>query len=132
MMPWMRAPVSRSEVVPESEPFGAPGAGGGSKFATGRASSPSSVPANQPIPRWANTAQIVAWWAPPLRTMSACRIALRSSRNDGLKGESSMARVTRPSVVSEPSASRRSHRVCTQISPSEWTSGPPATRPKSP
>ena len=61
--------------------------------------------------------------------MSASRIALRMSRNDGLAGASSIARVTSDSDTFEPSRSRRSQSVCAQISPSACTSGTPLTWP---
>ena len=59
----------------------------------------------------------------------------------GSGGDRRMPIVISASAASEPAASppsastscvRRSHSVWTQISPSEWTSGPPATLPKSP
>ncbi len=53
------------------------------------------------------------------------------SRNDGSGGDSSMPRVTIDSVTADPSSSRISHRVCTQISPSACTSGWPMMLPKS-
>ncbi len=84
------------------------------------------------MPRCANVLQIVLRFAPPLATRSACRIELRMSRYDGFDGASSIARVTIPSVVLEPSASRRSHSVWAQISPSACTSGRPMILPKSP
>ena len=49
------------------------------------------------------------------------------SRNDGLPGASSMARVTSASDLQEPSLLRRTHRVCDQISLSPCTSGKPIT-----
>ena len=79
------------------------------------------------MPRSANTFQIASWCRPPKTAVSATRMALRMSRNDGLCGASSMARVTSDSLVREPTAARRSQRVCAQISPSECTSGPPPT-----
>ena len=54
------------------------------------------------------------------------------SRYDGFDGASSIARVTIPSTVFEPSASRRSQSVWLQISPSACTSGRPMILPKSP
>ncbi len=51
------------------------------------------------------------------------------SRNDGLYGASSIARVTTASDLFEPMAVRRLHRVWAQISPSPCTSGPPTTFP---
>ena len=81
------------------------------------------------MPRWANVFQIPAWWSPSKRTVSATRIALRMSRNDGLVGASSIARVTSASLVFEPSRSRSDQRVCAQISPSPCTSGDPTTWP---
>ena len=63
------------------------------------------------------------------------------SRNEGSGGASRIASVISASARSEPSVSspvrsisrvRRSHSVCIQISPSECTSGAPATLPKSP
>ena len=104
-------------------------AGGIEESSTGLASSPLNAPAKKPMPRCAKTAQIVSSLSPPLMDRSACRIAFRISRNDGLKGDSRIASVTMPSVVSLPSSSRRSHSVCTQISPSECTSGPVKTLP---
>ncbi len=53
------------------------------------------------------------------------------SRNDGSGGDSSMPRVTSDSATADPSSSRICHNVCTQISPSAWTSGPPTMLPKS-
>src|SRR3954471_1168914 len=106
------------------EPVGVFGAGGIEKSSAGAESSPSTAPANQPMPRAANTCQIFFWFLPLLTTRSAARIELRSSRKDGLDGDSSIARVTRDSVVLLPSALRRSHRVSPQISPSACTSTP--------
>jgi hypothetical protein len=96
---------------------------GRSNEAAGLPSAP--APAFTPMPRCAKTFQMVSWSAPPYAAVSATRIALRMSRKVGVYGASSIARVTRASDLQEPSASRRSHRVCAQISPSAWTSGPP-------
>ena len=49
------------------------------------------------------------------------------SRNDGLNGASSMARVTRPRATREPTLSRSDQSVWPQISPSACTSGSPMT-----
>ena len=117
-----------SVMAPLSVPTGPP-AGGSAMPSTGCVSAPSTVLASQPMPRRANTDQIVAWCAPANRAVSACRIALRMSRKDGSGGESRIACVTIASVsFGAAIAVRRSHRVCAQISPSSWTSGPPAAK----
>ena len=80
----------------------------------------------------ANVSQMASALAPPVATRSACTIAFRMSRNEGLGGDSSMPRVTSFSVNFVPRAFRRSQRVSSQISPSACTSGSPAILPKSP
>ena len=87
------------------EQAGLPARGGSGKSSTGNASSPSTAAAKKPMPRCANSFQIVSRFAPPLAARSACRIELRMSRNDGFAGASSIARVTIISTV------RRAERV---------------------
>ena len=78
----------------------------------------------------ANTFQISSWCRPPKTAVSATRIALRLSRNDGLCGrELHGPGHQRLGDPASRARSRRSHRVCAQISPSECTSGPPITWP---
>ena len=88
------------------------------------------------MPRCANADHRMSCRAPPLSAVSACRIALRMSSMLGSGGDRRMPIVISASAASEPglvaaerstSAWRRSHSVWTQISPSEWTSGPAAT-----
>ena len=63
-------------------------------------------------------------YVPPVGA-SACRIALRTSRNDGSGGESRIAVGDDRSALRRAAdrALRRSHSVSAQISPSAWTSG---------
>src|SRR3954454_17569444 len=122
------APVAASRTVPLIE-RGVNVVGGRSGPAAGVVSPPPSELADQPIPRLANTFQMACSSAPPLRDWSATRIASRMSMNDGLYGGISLARGTRDSFFFDPSAARRLHSVCAQISPSACTSGNPITLP---
>ena len=54
------------------------------------------------------------------------------SRNVGSGGDSRIPSVISRRAAAMPTAARRSHSVCAQISPSAWTSGSPAILPKSP
>ena len=101
--------------------------GGRSKAAAGWVSLPPTEPALKPMPRLAKTCQMALSCLPWNTALSATRIALRMSMNDGLYGASSIARVTKDSAFLEPRRSRRSQRVWAQISPSACTSAPPAT-----
>ena len=118
-----------SVTLPVIVPFGPSAAGGVAKSSAGSVSLPLTAAAKKPMPRPANTVQIVSWLAPPLAASSAARMALRMSRNVGSVGERRMPSVTSCSARADPAASRRSHSVCAQISPSECTSGPPPTSP---
>ena len=97
--------------------------------AAGWSSSPPREPAKKPMPRLAKVLQIFWWYLPLKWAVSATSSALRMSRNDGLYGASSIARVTRLCDTREPTLSRSDHRVWPQISPSACTSGAPNTLP---
>src|SRR3954470_23200232 len=120
--------VTRPEIVP----FGAPAAGGSAKLSAGVVSSPLIAAAKKPMPRPAKTPQITSVSAPPNSVWSASRMPLRPSRKDGSGGSNDIPVVTSARAFADPTAVRRSQRVCAQISPSACTSAPPATRPKSP
>ena len=83
------------------------------------------------MPRVAKTFQIWVRRVAP-SAWSACRIALRMSRNDGSGGDNRIAVVTSRRAAVNPIDARRSHSVSDQISPSACTSGSPKIFPRSP
>ena len=110
--------------MPLTVPVPWPAVGGVCVSASGAMSLESVVEAKKPIPRVAKIDHRLACAAPPSKMVSAWRMALRMSRNEGSGGESSSARVMSRSARATPSVWRMSHIVSPQISPSAWTSGP--------